>query len=309
MNKFLKHIAIIISVLLLLITVYVGETFFANYNHKIDYPAAIIDKYKRLDSLKDTSKIIIAGGSSSSYSINSKLLGKTFLKPVINTSLAMSLGSRYHLNLTKKYLTKGDVILYIPEYEYYYGKENGDDFLYTTLFYAPAIFKDFTQFQKKSFFKKAIRLSTKFYISLLKKKEATPTQYKRESYNYLGDNISLVSVNDSKIKAEKINRYQKLKSKEISRKFVTFLQKMNLICKEKDVQLIITFPPLEKSQFDNHFLQDINELRKETNLIFVGDPTDYLYGADLFYDSSYHLNGEGRKIRTKKLIETLKNKL
>ena len=112
----------------------------------------------------------------------------------------MSLGSKFHLNLTKEYLNEGDIILYIPEYEYYYGKENGDDFLYTTFFYSPSIFKDFTLTQKKSSIINAIRLSTNFYLGLLKQKNKPSLQYKRAAYNYLGDNISLRATTSSKIK-------------------------------------------------------------------------------------------------------------
>ena len=116
MNRFLKNILLKLIILLFFISLFVGGAIYFNYNHKIDYPAAIINKYQRLDSLKKTAKIIICGGSSSSYSIDSELLEKTLKKPVVNTSLAMSLGSKFHLNITKDYLQKGDVILYIPEY-------------------------------------------------------------------------------------------------------------------------------------------------------------------------------------------------
>ena len=66
-------------------------------------------KYKRLDSLKHIQKIIICGGSSSSYSINSQLLETTFKIPLVNTSLAMGLGSKFQLNFIKDYVYKDDI--------------------------------------------------------------------------------------------------------------------------------------------------------------------------------------------------------
>jgi hypothetical protein len=312
MNRFLKNILLKLIILLFFISLIVGGAFYFNYNHKIDYPAAIINKYQRLDSFKKTAKIIICGGSSSSYSIDSELLEKTLKKPVVNTSLAMSLGSKFHLNITKDYLHKGDVILYIPEYEYYYGKENGDDFLYTTAFYYPKVVKDFTTKQKDAFFEKAFRLSIEYYIGALNKKNNKGNkslQYKRESYDYLGDNISLRSSINSKIEVTLKNRYQKLKSKKVSKEFIIFLKKINAEYVKKGITLLITYPPLEKSQFDNRFLKDIDKVKRETGITFFGNPNDYLYSADLFYDSSYHLNGKGRILRTKKLIKTLKEQL
>lgn len=311
MIKFIKSFLIKLMYLLLLTVVLIGGSVYLNYNHKIDYPAAIKGKYERLDSLKNMQKIIIAGGSSSSYSIDSELLQKRANIPVVNTSLAMSLGSEFHLNITKDYLKKGDVVLYIPEYEFYYGKESGEDFLYTTAFYYPKIIKDFTPEQKMNGLKKAIRLPIDFFIGFIKKKFqksiGTSLQYNRASYNFLGDNVSLISIDITKINKEKKNRYQKLKSKKLSKRFLKFLINFNEICLEKGVKLIVTFPPIEESQFDHRFLKDIFYLQQETGITFIGSPLDYIYDASLFYDSSYHLNGKGRKLRTISLIKTLEN--
>lgn len=313
MNKFIKNIVIKSVCLLSLISIFILGTIYLNYNHKVDYPAAIKGKYERLDSLKGAKKIIIAGGSSSSYSINSKLFQSALSIPVINTSLAMSLGSYFHLNITKDYLLKGDVVLYIPEYEFYYGNELGDDFLYTTAFYYPQIIKDFNREQKVNGLNKIVRLPVDFFMGLLKnkiiKKEKISLQYNRTSYNYLGDNISLDSIENTKIKKSKINRYQKLKSKELSNKFLNFLKTFNEYCNQKGVKLIISFPPIEESQYDNRFIKDIFYLKNETGIKFIGTPLDFIYKADLFYDSSYHLNGKGREKRSLKLLEILKKEL
>ena len=313
MKKFLKNIKTKILYFVLIFMMLFFGAIGINYNHQTDYPAAIKGKYERLDSLKETRKIIIAGGSSSSYSVDSKLLQENISLPVVNTSLAMSLGSQFHLNLTKDYLRQGDVVLYIPEYEFYYGKELGDDFLYTTAFYYPQIIKDFTREQQNIGLKKMIRLPVDFFIGYIKNKiqntKKTSLQYNRTSYNHLGDNISLVLIDTSKIKEEKINRYQKLKTNKLSEKFLKFLKEFNAMCLKKGAKLIVTFPPIEKSQFDNRFLKDINYVKKESGIIFIGSPLDYIYHADLFYDSSYHLNGIGRKRRSIKLLETLKEQL
>ena len=324
MNLFLKNLLIKLILLCFCIGVFVGGVFYCNYDHSEDYPAAIISKYQRLDSLKNTSKIIICGGSSSCYSIDSKKLGEIFNMPVVNTSLAMSLGSYFHLNLIKDYVSAGDIIVYIPEYEYYYGKENGDDFLYTTLFYYPKIFKDFTENQKITFYEKSIRLSTEYYLGNIQKiikklpnkkarkrkvKKNGALQYNRVSYNYLGDNISLIDVSTSEIKAENSNRYQRLQTNILSESFVNFTNDFESFCEMKNAIFVMAFPPIEKSQFDKRFVDDIKSFQSKTNILFIGHPNDYIYEADLFFDSSYHLNGIGRKLRSEKLIETLKNNL
>lgn len=309
MNKFLIKLGGFFLKLLALVCLLIAGTILLNYNHPSDYPAAIKGKYERLDSLRSTTKVIIAGGSSSSYSIDSKLLQDALKMPAVNTSLAMGLGSLFHLNLTKEYIHKGDVVLYIPEYEFYYGKEVGGDFLHTTAFYYPQMMKDFEVDQQFAAVKNMIRLPIDFFsgfvMRLFKRNKGTSLQYTRTSYNYIGDNTSLISEEASKVKREDINRYQKLPSNKVSTRFLNFLIDFNQFCLKRGAKLVISFPPIEASQFDHRFLEAVAKVQKETEIPFLDSPMKSIFTADLFYDSSYHLNGKGRKLRTGQLIETL----
>ncbi|WP_418637694.1 hypothetical protein [Winogradskyella sp.] len=310
MNKFIRKTTFLFSLLIGLILMLISIVILLNSDNHIDYPTAIRKKYKRLDSLKESQKIIIIGGSSSSYSINSELMQNTLQKPIVNTSLAMSLGSQFQLNLVKDYLQKGDIILYIPEYEFYYGNENGDDFLYTTAFYYPNMIKDFTKAQKIKALKQSFRLSIDYlkslFIKQIKKSSPISLQYNASSYNYLGDNIGLINMDTTLINTETKNRYQKLKTKQVSTVFIQFLKDFNVFCKKKGVKLLVTFPPIEASQYDNRFVNAVQSVENQTGTMYIGNPMESVFTFDYFYDSSYHLNGKGRVVRTDRLIKTLK---
>lgn len=311
MNQFLKKMTSVILLTFMFFCSLVTGVVLVKYNHAEDYPASIKSKYERLDSLKNTEKIIICGGSSSSYSIDSKEFQNQFKMPVINTSLAMSLGSYFHLNMVKDYLNKGDVVIYIPEYEFYYGKENGDDFLFTTAFYYPEMIKDFTDSQKLKLVHNSIRLSSDYYtksaFSTSKKKKSKNKQYNRQSYSFIGDNISLIDVDTTKIEIGSSTRYERLKSFAISTMFLEHIESFNTLCNSKGAKFYITFPPIEESQYDRRFRDDIISLKENSVIKFIGDPADYMYSVEYFYDSSYHLNGLGRDIRSNKLINEIKN--
>lgn len=310
MNSFLKKIKIFLGFFITLLVVFIALTVILNYNHPTDYPAVIKNKYEALDSLSNKNKIIICGGSSSSYSINSQLLEEKLNKPVVNTSLAMDLGSKFHINMIQDYVKEGDVVLYIPEFEFYYGKEEGEEFLYTTAFYYPKMIKDFTLKQKANAISKSAYLSLKYLMnSIIEGKSLTSKQYNRKAFNSYGDNFSLVSINKSKIKFDEKNRYQKLKSTKLSQKFITFLKQKEIEFNNKGVKFIMSYPPVEQSQFDKRFIKDIDSVKKKTKIIFIGSIKDNVYKSDLFYDSSYHLNGVGRSIRTEKLIKNLSKEL
>ncbi|NQX84805.1 MAG: hypothetical protein HRT67_02595 [Flavobacteriaceae bacterium] len=312
MKKFLKKIRQKVLLLMLVLALLIGGNICVNYNHAEDFPATLIDKYQRLEALKDQRKLIITGGSSSSYSINSLQLQETFKLPVVNTALAMSLGSNFHLNLIKDYLKKGDVVLYIPEYEFYYGRNNGDDFLYTTGFYCPKMLKDFSLIQQKEMFRRALKLSFNFYKGRIlrgfkSKAKKENGQYSRLAINELGDNMSLLNKTNTLIKPSSKNRYQKLATKEVSQVFIDKLKEFSNLCQLKGVTFLIAFPPLEESQFSNHFSKDIDVINKKYEFPFIGHPKDDVYEIDLFYDTSYHLIGKGRTLRTNKLIERIQN--
>jgi len=327
MNKFFKNIIYYSLIFIFSLLFVISGVIYLNYDHKVDYPAAIMNKYQRLDSLKNTKKAIICGGSSSCYSINSKDIQDSLNIPVVNTSLAMSLGSEFHLNMVRDYLCKGDIVIYIPEYEFYYGKEEGDDFLYTTSFYYPPIIKDFTDEQKKTLYIKSVRLSVDYYLGKITKiklkkkvielfqknenssKKSKISQYNRKSYNYLGDNTSLDTIRISKVKRGLTSRFDRLQKSIISEKFVSFLKKLNDECLQKGVKLYITFPPIEESQYDERFVKGINYVRNLTKIEFIGEPKEYIYEANLFYDSSYHLNGGGKELRSERFVKNLMKKM
>ena len=79
----------------------------------------------------------------------------------------------------------------------------------------------------------------------------------------------------------------------------------NDFCLKRGAKLVISFPPIEASQFDYRFLEAVEKVQKETGIPFLDSPMKSIFTADLFYDSSYHLNGKGRRMRTKQLVETL----
>ncbi len=48
-----------------------------------------------------------------------------------------------------------------------------------------------------------------------------------------------------------------------------------------------------------------DEIRKQ-GWHFVGDPYDYMYEKEYYFDTRYHLINIGRKMRTKRMIDDLK---
>ena len=68
----------------------------------------------------------------------------------------------------------------------------------------------------------------------------------------------------------------------------------------------------KEKEFTGKDLDGIHAIEKfyhDHNVEILGNYTDCLYDAELFYDSEYHLNEEGKRIHTDYLINLLKDKL
>ncbi|MDE5616676.1 MAG: hypothetical protein K2I78_02685, partial [Clostridia bacterium] len=78
------------------------------------YLAAMADKHDRLHSL-DGKKIILVGGSSMAFGIDSKAIEKEIGMPVVNMGLYAALGSKTTLDLTESGIKKGDIVVFAPE--------------------------------------------------------------------------------------------------------------------------------------------------------------------------------------------------
>ena len=69
--------------------------------------------------------------------------------------------------------------------------------------------------------------------------------------------------------------------------------------------------PFSKLGIKENILKAINDLnillhQDIKNIPFINKPEDYIFDDNLFYDTVYHLNREGRELRTKSFIEDLR---
>ena len=81
-----------------------GNTFLGELENKID----------RLYSL-DKPKIVVIGGSSVPFGVDSKLTEKALGMPTVNFGLYATLGTKMMLDISKGAIKKGDIIVIAPD--------------------------------------------------------------------------------------------------------------------------------------------------------------------------------------------------
>jgi hypothetical protein len=77
---------------------------------------------------------------------------------------------------------------------------------------------------------------------------------------------------------------------------------------KRGVTVALSYPSFEEQSFRNSaaLIQELDTAFKaKKNLSVISTPATYCFSADYFFDTCYHLNKEGRSIRTGQLIQDL----
>ena len=304
MKLFIKEILSFCLIFLCIILIGIFAPVTSNVSKSLIF--AQIDK----DSLllnTPSKRVILIGGSNLSFGINSAMLKDSLTLNPVNTAIHASIGLKYMLNHSEKYIKSGDIVIISPEYSQYFGDNfyGGDELLRT-------IFDVSKNDCKLISFKQWIHLSpyiftyacSKFNItSYLIKGRVKTDVYLRSSFNKFGDvDTRLIQ------KAEKnISPFPTLGGEinnEAIKELLTFRDKIN----KKGADMYITYPGYQAKSFQNSFKQIniIQDLLIKNGFKILGNPYRYEFQDSLLFNTPYHLNKQGVDTRTKLLIQDLK---
>ena len=260
------------------------------------------------------SKIIFASGSNTRYGVDTSKIEHTLKIPVVNYGISAPL-KYYILQRAKLHLHSGDIIILPLEYSFY-------DYQHLPVAseYAHYIIgSDSSQF-------KALPLSIKLnIISQVTIRELLIATYRHikpspfvkasDCLNINGDvtnnfvskktpaNVLFSKLNDSVFKNAPVTA-------DAQEELTSFID----YCHANNITVYAAWPNYlwKEKEFTGKDLDGIHAIEKfyhDHNVEILGNYTDCLYDAELFYDSEYHLNEEGKRIHTDYLINLLKDKL
>lgn len=299
------------------------------------YMAASFDKHSLLRKIPGQ-RVILVGGSNVAMGVNSPRIEREVHVPVINMALAASFGLRYELEEIKTFLHKGDLILLMPEFEYFAVSKpeqtdvrlNGCANLLELAQTNPETFKwalasytgDFERLSglvrdvKNLFFKKIAFLkgacekvpSAKSPAELLSLFELKETFLKRSNFNESGDfigHLSQPSTNFSMIDCD-IIYFPYQYNLDAHKCLVRAAENAT----EKGAQILILPPsvPSAVEERKRKIFGDIySNLRTIKSIHVLAEPGQYALPRSVFFDCNYHLDTSGREMRTSKLIKDL----
>lgn len=276
------------------------------------YLAAMADKHDRLHSI-DGEKIILVGGSSMAFGVDSRAIERETGMSVVNMGLYAALGSKTTLDLTESGIKKGDIVIFAPEMDRQaYSLYTDAQITLQTLEAKKSMIRDIPVKEWAGLFNALPQ-----YVEESKKLSASgvphPTNaYSRSAFNEYGDNVYQRPYNimpDLYLTSNTIEIDNSL----IDEAFIDYLNDYIKRVRKKGAQFYFTFPPMNRlaltqDSYENR-IAVYNALVEKLDCEIIGNIEDHIMDEGYFYDSNYHLNDSGVTYNTKVLVGDIKRQL
>lgn len=283
------------------------DYFCVGNRHLGNYEAAILDKEARFKSLKGP-KIVLLGNSNLAFGMDSERLSDALDMPVVNMAMHGGLGSAFNENLIRLGdISQGDIVV-LAHHTY-----SDDDTVEDPALEMITIEKhrDLWKLVRPKDIPGLIRVYPDYFkdcltLMLTSEDDNTPedtTCYSRSAFNEYGDvdrrleydervsfapgMIELPAVND--ICTARINRLNKYVS-------------------DRGGVLLIAAYPIAYGEYTpaaSGYDEFEEALRNSVDCDVISHFTDYFIPYDMFYDTKYHLDKEGVRVRTDLLISDI----
>tara|TARA_R110002167_G_scaffold206691_14_gene410787 strand:- start:7662 stop:9287 length:1626 start_codon:yes stop_codon:yes gene_type:complete len=289
--------------LLLLITY---SALYLNPDYKKEYVAGIIPKITKLKQVK-VKKIVIIGGSNASFGIDTDLMERELGLPVINLALHGGLPIKYIVEQAKEYMNEGDILIFSKEYEglkdRHWNVMNGIELSKVATYdwsQARILFSDRTLFETtiSGIFGTIKRYIERYPVEGRKNITSVYDSRAFEKDNLLGEYIS----GEYGLKVEE----HPLGMLNSDSKILSGLKEYKLFFEKKGVQFYITPPVVIKGYFkEENVLPFWYSFSENTGIPLLNMDKKYTYDKRYFFNSHYHTNQSGRKLRTESLISDI----
>lgn len=314
MKKSFLGFVCILLLLLIPLSVAAGAGFMIKPQFSELFTAELYDKTARLDSI-DEPKIVVISGSSAAFGLDSKLLGDTLGMPVVNFGLYASIGTKAMMDISRKAIKEGDIIVIAPEmdkqlFSLYFGADSlwqACDGHFSLL---SRLSRDDLPSMLGAYWKFA---ASKFRYS--RGEPLSPTGiYAKSSFNEYGD----ISYPDRKynIMAGGYDPTHIIDFSPdiVSDDFIDYVNEYVDFANKRGATVYFGFSPMNYSALRaDTELEDVEAftscLASKLKCPLLGDPNNYIYTEEYFYDSNFHTNETGTILHTRRLALDLAEKL
>ncbi len=320
----MKQFAIKISsfLSLLIISSILSAFYIPNLSNQNSYVHSLIDKHNMLKKSKSP-KIIFIGGSNICFSLDSKRVADAYGIDVINMAVAADFGLKYMTNEIKSFINDGDIVIVVPEYEHFFKMKsplllNGGISLLSAVLDAFPEGKKYLTIEQWFYFSRFIpkygtnklkKFIQNYFNTMFSKiddkdtnKNETIGIYHRKAFNEYGDVTIHWNLESKEIKFKPKRIY------DIDKNVIFFLNDFYEFVVGRNAKIYFLYPSYRETAY-NYYINYINRLKNELNQLnfqILSTPERGKLADKYFFDTDYHLNGEGVNLWTTKIIDDLK---
>lgn len=280
----------------------------AQFGHT--FLGALAPKYERLIAFEEP-KIVVVGGSSVAFGLDSPLLEELIGRPVINFGLYASLGTKVMLDLSRAGINEGDIIILAPEIEkqtlsLYFNPES----TWQAVEACPAMLTHIAPEDLGAMYGGFFDyLGSKFTFF----RDGTPDPdgvYNSRNFNSYGD-ISYDRPYNTMLLGYDPNMQIVLSRETVDPEFIDYVNEYAAFAEKKGASVYYSFPPMNEAAL----AEDTNEatiydfydyLSRNLDCPVISNPEDYIYESGYFFDTNFHLNESGIVLRTAALAADLR---
>ena len=307
MKQFLKKICLFLGLFLLSAALVFALHFFVIGNQNLgSFQAALLDKTERLRSIGEP-KIILIGNSNLAFGVDSQRIQEALGMPVVNMGLHGGLGNAFLENMVKLGVSEGDIVVVCHSDYDDDGTIPDPALAWITVEMHPEFWKLIPA--------KAIPQMLKAYPGYLyssavrfltgspKNVPETGTSYSRAGFNAFGD--VCVRGEDSFVFTE-----GSVVVPQVGEETAARLNALNHYILSRGATMVVAGYPIGSGEFtpaEAEFDAFEAQLREALDCPVISQFADYFIPYSCFYDTVFHLNDVGVKLRTGQLIADLQD--
>lgn len=277
------------------------------------------EKYERLNSIEDK-KVVVVGGSSVAFGLDSAELGREVGMEVVNFGLYANLGTKLMLDLSRSGVGEGDVIVLAPEMNdqtlsLYFNSETAMQSLDGNFNMLKSIDSDNYEALLGAAWGFA---ADKLGYAIGGNVPENSGAYSKKWFNLHGDNVYDRPYNEMVTVQKNITLDYKYDSEDgfVSEyeEFIDYVNEYVEFCTGRGATVYFSFPPMNKASMSDYNTEDniyafYDNLASSLHCKVISNINDYIMDEGYFFDSEFHLNNAGVKLRTATLADDLKREM
>lgn len=309
-----------IAAVLLPIIILVSAALFTPKVYENTFSAGLNEKFDRLNSIEEE-KVIIVGGSSVAFGIDSALMEKHLGRPVVNFGLYAALGTKLMLDLSRSNINRGDIVVLAPELDpqtlsLYFSSEHTLEALDDDYSMARYVRGDSRLSLLGGLWKHVGKK-----LEIMRGTSPSPSGvYSSKSLNEYGDvRYEMLDESGDLLWERRENVMQlyhdpttkiDLSREIVSDDFIDYVNEYIRFCERRGATVYFSWCPINRLALTEGTTADdaadfADFLEKEIKCEFISYIDSFIIEEGYFFDTNFHLNEAGVLLRTKTLTEDI----